>query len=93
MSCDHGIHSCLGAPLARLESEVSCTRILERYSDSVADSGTDRLRQGHVVVAGPDPLHVQFQRAEAQFGPLGAGGVGRCAGPGRPARQLSTREV
>ena len=30
MTFGHGIHFCLGAPLARLESEIAATRLAER---------------------------------------------------------------
>ncbi|GAB3695158.1 cytochrome P450 [Saccharopolyspora tripterygii] len=29
----HGIHHCLGAPLARLEAEIAFTRLVERFPD------------------------------------------------------------
>lgn len=37
MTFGHGIHFCLGAPLARLEGKIALTRIIERLTDIRCD--------------------------------------------------------
>ncbi|TWF93689.1 cytochrome P450 family protein [Saccharopolyspora dendranthemae] len=40
----HGIHHCLGAPLARLEAEIAFTRLVERFPDlRLAEPEPDRV--------------------------------------------------
>jgi len=39
----HGIHHCLGAPLARLEGEIAFTRLLERFPDLALDGAPEEL--------------------------------------------------
>ena len=52
-----GIHSCLGAPLARLEGEIAINLLLKRVKAiTIVDSvGGDLMRPG-----GPKELHVRF---------------------------------
>ena len=40
----HGIHYCLGAPLARLEAEIAFRGLLERYGDMTLAVPPDELR-------------------------------------------------
>ncbi|GAA0380730.1 cytochrome P450 [Streptomyces blastmyceticus] len=46
----HGIHHCLGAPLARLQAEIAFTGLLRRFPDL-------RLAEGHEVRWQPNPRH------------------------------------
>lgn len=39
----HGIHHCLGAPLARLEGEIAFTRLLERFPGLTLDADPEEL--------------------------------------------------
>ncbi|MGH4031275.1 cytochrome P450 family protein [Actinomycetota bacterium Odt1-20B] len=43
----HGIHHCLGAPLARLQAEVAFTRILERFPGLRPAEGEDAVWQSN----------------------------------------------
>jgi cytochrome P450 len=56
----HGIHFCLGAPLARLEARVALRLMLERYPDiEVADGEQVEQRNPWTMVAVTRlPLHV-----------------------------------
>jgi cytochrome P450 len=40
----HGIHHCVGAPLARLEGEIAIGRLLSRFPDLTLDGDPDILR-------------------------------------------------
>ncbi|GAA2782007.1 cytochrome P450 [Saccharopolyspora taberi] len=40
----HGIHFCLGAPLARMEGQIAVRRLLERFPDLALDGPADDLR-------------------------------------------------
>jgi cytochrome P450 len=57
----HGMHYCLGAPLARLEARVAVRTLLERAPDLAldADHGTLRWRPG-LLIRGPQRLPVRF---------------------------------
>ncbi|MBT2385104.1 cytochrome P450 [Streptomyces sp. ISL-11] len=57
----HGIHYCLGAPLARLEARIAVRSLLERFPDLALDAHPDSLtwRQG-LLIRGPHRLPVRF---------------------------------
>ncbi|MET9481258.1 cytochrome P450 [Streptomyces sp. NPDC006638] len=44
LALGHGIHYCLGAPLARLETEIALTALLERFPRLALDVPDDTLR-------------------------------------------------
>ena len=57
----HGIHFCLGAPLARLEARVALTTLLRRFPDLRLAGPRDELEWGHgdgLVLRGLDALPV-----------------------------------
>lgn len=57
----HGIHLCLGAPLARLESKVALQLLAERYSDVKLKVAEDQLSPvQNFVVGGVKHLPVEF---------------------------------
>jgi hypothetical protein len=60
MTFNHGIHSCVGAPLARLEGEVFFTRFLTRFPDFAAGAEPVRLPSGHVQVRGVETLPIRL---------------------------------
>ncbi|MGW0701782.1 cytochrome P450 family protein [Streptomyces sp. NPDC002867] len=57
----HGIHYCLGAPLARLEARVAIRSLLERCPDLVLDAHPAALawRTG-MLIRGPESLPVRW---------------------------------
>ncbi|MBZ6472703.1 cytochrome P450 family protein [Streptomyces griseocarneus] len=57
----HGIHYCLGAPLARLEGRIAIRSLLERCPDLELDCHPDALiwREG-MLMRGPHRLPVRF---------------------------------
>ncbi|MFE5867705.1 cytochrome P450 [Streptomyces roseifaciens] len=57
----HGIHYCLGAPLARLEARAAIGSLLERCPDLALDAHPDSLtwREG-LLIRGPHRLPVRF---------------------------------
>lgn len=57
----HGIHYCLGAPLARLEAKIAIRSLLERCPDLALDAHPDSLtwREG-LLIRGPHRLPVRF---------------------------------
>jgi cytochrome P450 len=59
----HGLHFCLGAPLARLEARIALAAMLERLHDieRVRDADLEPLRSS--IVYGPRRLPVTFRRA------------------------------
>ena len=58
----HGIHFCLGAPLARLEGKIALPAILERLGD--IEQTTDRLRWSDtLVLRGLKSLPIRFRPA------------------------------
>jgi cytochrome P450 len=58
----HGIHYCVGAPLARLEAEIAIGRLLARFDDLtlVGDPGELRWRES-TLVHGLETLPVRFR--------------------------------
>ncbi len=44
LALGHGIHYCLGAPLARLETEIALATLLRRFPDLALDIPRDELR-------------------------------------------------
>ncbi|WP_049574345.1 cytochrome P450 family protein [Streptomyces sp. SBT349] len=57
----HGIHYCLGAPLARLEGRAALETLLRRLSDVRLDADPARLRwRGGLIMRGLRSLPVQF---------------------------------
>nr|WP_269856422.1 cytochrome P450 [Streptomyces sp. RPT161] len=61
----HGIHYCLGAPLARLEARIAIRTLLERCPDLALDADPAALtwREG-MLIRGPHQLPVRFTPAE-----------------------------
>ncbi|MEU7058120.1 cytochrome P450 [Streptomyces sp. NPDC046197] len=59
----HGIHYCLGAPLARLEARIAIRTLLERCTDLVLDVHPAAIawRPG-MMIRGPRSLPVRFTR-------------------------------
>ncbi|QHC23081.1 cytochrome P450 family protein [Streptomyces sp. GS7] len=57
----HGIHFCLGAPLARLEGRIAIRSLLERCPDLALDTDLDALtwRTG-LIIRGTDHLPVRW---------------------------------
>jgi len=43
----HGIHFCLGAPLARMESQIALVALFQRFPDLRLAVGVDELHWGH----------------------------------------------
>jgi len=75
----HGVHHCLGAPLARMEGHVAVASLLRRFPQIALAVGSDELRWGHgdgLVLRGLSELPVipgpGLSRAEAT-GPPRAG--------------------
>ncbi len=59
----HGIHFCIGAPLARLESKIAITLMLERLREIKLDVATPLEATGSAIVYGVKHLPVTFQAA------------------------------
>ncbi|MBF6048071.1 cytochrome P450 [Streptomyces sp. NRRL B-1677] len=57
----HGIHYCLGAPLARLEARIAVRSLLERCPELALDTHPDALtwREG-LLIRGPHRLPIRF---------------------------------
>jgi cytochrome P450 len=65
----HGIHYCLGAPLARLEGQVAFTALLARLPDLALDIPEEQLRwTGGGVLRGLRQLPVTFTPSPARAG-------------------------
>jgi len=60
LTFNHGIHSCVGAPLARLEGEAFFTRFLARFPGFTAGAEPAQLRAGHVQVRGVEVLPIRL---------------------------------
>ncbi|UGQ15400.1 cytochrome P450 [Yinghuangia sp. ASG 101] len=61
----HGIHYCIGAPLARLEGQIAVTTLLRRLPDLALAEPAEELRwRGGLIMRGLQRLPVVF-RAEA----------------------------
>ncbi|MDQ0616690.1 cytochrome P450 [Arthrobacter globiformis] len=59
----HGIHSCVGAPLARLEKKVSAQLIAERIDAIELDAAHPvEYLHGNSLVVGPEHLHVKLDQ-------------------------------
>ncbi|EDY42776.1 cytochrome P450 family protein [Streptomyces sp. SPB074] len=57
----HGIHYCLGAPLARLEGKTALARLLTRLPDLALDADPGELRwRGGLIMRGLRTLPVRF---------------------------------
>jgi cytochrome P450 len=61
LSFGHGIHFCLGAPLARLESKIALTILLERIQDITRDrdQGLETIHSSFIY--GPKLLPITFR--------------------------------
>lgn len=61
----HGIHYCLGAPLARLEGQTALATLLRRLPDLRLAAETDDLRwRGGLIMRGLRTLPVEFAPAQ-----------------------------
>jgi cytochrome P450 len=63
----HGVHSCLGAPLARLETQVT-VEILAAKLGSLAlsqDKPIEYVRGNNLTNSGPEHLHVELEKFNA----------------------------
>ena len=60
LTFNHGVHSCVGAPLARLEGEILFTRFLNRFPNFAAGREPVRLSAGHVQVRGVERLPIRL---------------------------------
>ncbi len=52
LAFSHGIHFCVGAPLARLEGEVVLRKVLERFPDFTAGSARPTRRTHNILARG-----------------------------------------
>jgi cytochrome P450 len=58
----HGIHHCLGNPLARLETRIAVRTLLERCPDLALDADPASIMWRHgILVRGPHRLPVRFR--------------------------------
>lgn len=58
LSFGHGVHFCLGAPLARLENRIALEEIIARFGRLVVDRGSAGLRHFDQIVLGTRHLPV-----------------------------------
>ncbi len=56
----HGIHFCLGAPLARLEAKIALTAMLDCFPAFELETGAVPTRQPSLIVYGIDSLPITF---------------------------------
>jgi cytochrome P450 len=61
----HGIHACLGAPLARLEARIALTDLLDRLKDIQLASAEPWPPRQALNVHGPASLPIRFEPARA----------------------------
>ncbi|MEU1025133.1 cytochrome P450 [Streptomyces sp. NPDC005904] len=75
----HGIHYCLGAPLARLEGQTALATLLRRLPDlQLAGDPADLRWRGGLIMRGLRTLPVEFTPAqETAAGRAGADGTSR----------------
>jgi cytochrome P450 len=68
----HGVHHCLGAPLARLEADIAFTELVHRFPHMRLAVNPDQLRWGHgdgLVLRGLSELPVLMHGPESQHNP------------------------
>jgi cytochrome P450 family 107 subfamily K polypeptide 1 len=58
----HGIHYCLGAPLARLEGHIAIRMLLERFSTIELKAHADLVWRRGLVLSGVESLPVRVSR-------------------------------
>ncbi|HEV3003177.1 MAG TPA: cytochrome P450 [Pirellulales bacterium] len=61
----HGIHACLGAPLARLEARIALTDLLDRLGDFRLESAEPWPPRQVLNVHGPASLPIRFEPVRA----------------------------
>jgi cytochrome P450 len=63
----HGVHSCLGAPLARLEVLVTVRLLAEKVASLTLDPDKpiEYVRGNNLTNSGPEHLHVMLQQVNA----------------------------
>lgn len=59
----HGIHFCLGAPLARLEAKIALTLLLERFRDIRRNRDVPLKAVGSTILFGVKHLPITFRAA------------------------------
>lgn len=61
MAFGHGIHFCLGAPLARLEGQIAIGRLIDRFPELALAVGADELRwRNSTLLRGLESLPVRL---------------------------------
>ena len=90
----HGVHSCLGAALARMESRVAIEELLARYDRLAVDgSGLRRVNMSNVAGYANVPVRAVRRGGSDPRGDTPNADRGRDpqGDPGRPARRGDTR--